>query len=385
MQRIAKKNNSTVSVLHINNNYTATTLHQIMLEHLNNIKIKSQVFVPVYDKKKSVIDVIENVYVSECFKKWNRYLFDLKQQKIINSIKRSFDVTKFTCIHAYTLFTDGNCAMRLSKQYGIPYIVAVRNTDVNDFFAKRILLRNRGVRIMENASVIIFLSESYRKNVISKYVPSHLRENILKKSIVIPNGIDDFWLDNRYTDKDLKITEERFKKKKISVVYAGSIDKNKNLATSVKCIEILRKMGWDASISIAGEVKDKAEVKKIENRKYINFLGKKSREELLEFYRTGDIFLMPSLTESFGLVYAEAMSQGLPVIYSKGQGFDTQFEEGQVGYHVNSLDANDIVNAILKITEEYERIYTNCINDCLRFDWNIIIQRYKEIYEYVCK
>ena len=60
---------------------------------------------------------------------------------------------------------------------------------------------------------------------------------------------------------------------------------------------------------------------------------------------------MPSYTESFGLVYAEAMSQKLPVIYSKGQGFDGQFEEGLVGYHVSPYDVKDIANGILKALE----------------------------------
>ena len=37
-------------------------------------------------------------------------------------------------------------------------------------------------------------------------------------------------------------------------------------------------------------------------------------------YRENDIYVMPSIIETFGLVYAEAMSQGLPVIYTRGQG-----------------------------------------------------------------
>ena len=45
---------------------------------------------------------------------------------------------------------------------------------------------------------------------------------------------------------------------------------------------------------------------------------------------------MPSRYETFGLVYGEAMSQGLPIIYSKGQGVDGYFKEGTVGYGVVS-------------------------------------------------
>ena len=40
-------------------------------------------------------------------------------------------------------------------------------------------------------------------------------------------------------------------------------------------------------------------------------------------------FCLPSHAETFGLVYVEAMSQGLPIIY-EGQGFDKQFQDGEV-------------------------------------------------------
>ena len=41
---------------------------------------------------------------------------------------------------------------------------------------------------------------------------------------------------------------------------------------------------------------------------------------------------MPSITETFGLVYGEALSQGLLIIYTKGQGFDGQIKEKLAGY-----------------------------------------------------
>ena len=55
---------------------------------------------------------------------------------------------------------------------------------------------------------------------------------------------------------------------------------------------------------------------------------------------------MPSFPETFGLVYVEAMSQGLPIIYTKGQGIDGYFEDGKVGYPVNTKDSNDIVKKL---------------------------------------
>ena len=82
-------------------------------------------------------------------------------------------------IHAYTLFTDGNVARTLSKKYGVPYVVAIRDTDVNDFFRYRPYLIKLGSQIMKDASAVFFLSESYKRIVLEKYVPSN--RNIFKK------------------------------------------------------------------------------------------------------------------------------------------------------------------------------------------------------------
>ncbi len=90
---------------------------------------------------------------------------------------------------------------------------------------------------------------------------------------------------------------------------------------------------------------------------------------------------MPSIHETFGLVYAEAMSQGLPVIYSKSQGFDGQFEDGTVGHVVNSLDHNDIAEKIIKIFYDYETKSKNCIELFHKFDWKTIACEYLSLYE----
>lgn len=157
-----------MKVLHINSNYTLTTLHQSMIESLQeNGGIDSRVFMATYDKSLGVISPNENVCVCECFSRWNRLFFDYKQMKIRRAAERSFQVADFDLIHAYTLFTDGNCARKLARKHGIPYVVAVRNMDVNSFLRLMPHLRGRGVQIMRDAYAVFFLSEAYRKNLCS--------------------------------------------------------------------------------------------------------------------------------------------------------------------------------------------------------------------------
>lgn len=366
-------------ILHINCNYIGTTLHQIMIEKLEGLGYKNKVFVPTYDKRLSVIKVNSNVNVCECFKKWDRMLFDYKQFKIYRAIQREYDIKNFNLIHAYTLFTDGNCARKLSKKYGVPYVVAIRNTDVNDFFKLMPHLRKRGIKIMLDAKAIFFLSESYRKQVFEKYIPEKYREKLSKKVHIIPNGIDDFWFQNRPLLKEKNLDKE------IKFIYAGRIDKNKNILTTQKALQKLENEGYKVSLKVVGKIVDQKEFERINRNRVTNYISAQPKEKLIELYREHDVFIMPSFTESFGLVYAEAMSQGLPVIYSKDQGFDGQFSEGVVGYHVVSNDFNDISKQIKLLIRNYTEIYKNLISNSKKFNWNKICNNYSKIYRNILK
>ena len=90
---------------------------------------------------------------------------------------------------------------------------------------------------------------------------------------------------------------------------------------------------------------------------------------------------MPSHTETFGLVYAEAMSQGIPVLYTRGQGFDGQFPEGTVGYAVSDRDADDLAEKIRMVLSDYPNLSANCIKNASRFDWHKIAEEYQDIYQ----
>lgn len=360
-------------VLHINRNYLGTTLHQTMIEHLDKLGVESSVFVPVCKTENATIKPNDNVCVSCCINSIDRYIFDLKQFKILRSIEKNIDVKSFDCIHAYTLFTDGNAAMKLAKKYGKPFVVAVRNTDVNDFFAKLFYLRGRGIKIMRAAKKIFFLSESYRKRVFQKYVPQRFYDELYAKTMIVPNGIDDFWFENT-------LNEKKNINNPVKLIYAGRIDKNKNIQTIQKAMGILRDKGFDTTLTVIGKIVDHSEFDKIKNDSHITYLPAMPKEKLIEQYRKHDIFVMPSFAETFGLVYAEALSQGLPIVYSKGQGFDGQFEEGTVGFHCDAYDVEDVSASIVKVIKSYARLQERGTNASCNFMWDDICKKYVKLY-----
>ena len=90
---------------------------------------------------------------------------------------------------------------------------------------------------------------------------------------------------------------------------------------------------------------------------------------------------MPSFKESFGLVYAEALSQGLPVIYTKNEGFDGNFDDAYVGCSVNPHSIEDIMKKCETVILNYNEIRKNCITASKKFKWADISNRYFNIYK----
>jgi glycosyltransferase involved in cell wall biosynthesis len=234
-------------------------------------------------------------------------------------------------------------------------------------------LRQRGIKIMLDAKAVFFLSEPYRKQVFEKYVPKKYHATLMAKSHIIPNGIDEFWFENEPKQEN-RIGDP------IKLIYAGRIDRNKNIPTTQKAMELLRERGYRLSLTVVGRVNDKKIYEKIKQDPYTECLAPHPKETLLELYRGHDLFVMPSFTESFGLVYAEAMSQGLPVIYSQGQGFDNQFPEGTVGYHVDAHDARSVADAIERVVQGFMEIAPNTVAAAKKFNWKEISARYDRIY-----
>ena len=364
------KNN--IKVLHICSYYLGTKLYQNLFNSLEKHDIEEDIYVFTDNQYKIENEYPSNVYISKCYNKMDRYIFHLKHGKVLKDIKNRLEIKQYDIIHAHSLFSNGYIAYKLNQYYGIPYIVAVRNTDINLFFNKIIYLRNIGVNILKSAEKVVFISESYKKYTIDKYIPEGYKKEMENKSIVIPNGIDKFWLENK--------NHSILKSHKINLIYAGRIEKNKNIETTIKACELLIRQGYDISYKVIGKIVDEEYKECINQYSFIEYIPHCNKEQLINHYRSSDIFVMPSKYETFGLVYAEAMSQGLPIIYTRGQGFDRQFEEGMVGYSVQHDSAEEIVEKIKLIINNYEIISNNCVDKVDKFDWDNIVKKYVNIY-----
>ena len=362
-----------LGVLHVCPDFPNNKLYQLLFSSLSTY-VSNSVFVP--SKKKAELEVNYPVsYLEKDFGLIDRVIYYRKQHYIFSDIERKELFKEKQLIHAHTLFSAGYAAWRLYKKYGIPYVVAVRNTDVNTFFRHMVHLRSLGVRIILDSSAVIFISPSYKQIVFENYLPKRYHEQVEKKCHIIPNGIDRIFLDNEPPmPKQLFDLDGHLR-----LIYVGEVNSNKNVTTTLHACGILESQGIFPTLTVVGRISDKR-LEEIKENRFVQYHNQSPKEEVINYYRQNGIFVMPSLKETFGLVYAEALSQGLPIIYSKGQGIDGFFEDGFVGYAVKSKSPDEIVAAINKIVSNYPEISTRCCQEAKAFSWERIAKEYDTIY-----
>ena len=364
-----------MKVLHLCAYYLYSHMFSHLTDSLAEQQVDCDIFVPTHKKTRMAIVPAENVYHPVCFNYYDRVWFPLKSSKIYNAVVKTMDVNQYDVLHAHTVFTDGNVAWKLHQKYGKPYIVAVRSTDIEVFFKYMIHLRGRGLKIMANASQIVFLSESHRRYLIETQVPQAQRSEFYAKSVVIPNGIAPVFHNNKaaYRQEPPKST--------IKLITVGDISKRKNQLVVCAAAKILMQRNHDVTYTVIGRAVAQDMLKKLTSDQLVSYHPFMPQDKLIDEYRLSDVFVLASLKETFGLVYAEAMSQGLPVVYTKDEGFDGQFPEGKVGFRVDPTNPVEIADAVEGILNNYSAISKECVDGIRKFNWDNIAETYKTMYE----
>lgn len=363
-------------VLHLVNDFNHTMVHSMLFRHLQIEGLSQKVFIPLKDEKNKgrnhFVDNNEIFYYSALLKWYHKYLFLNKIKFLCGSLRDMIDLNHIDIIHASTLYSDGFIAYNIYKAYNIPYILTVRNTDIYTFYKYRKDLLFKLNKVLNEAHKIIFISNA---NLSAFKRLKHINHSkFSSKYQVINNGIDDYWINN--------IQKYSYEKRdKSSCLFIGRFDNNKNVLNLITAIQILREKGYLINLNLVGGGGENTNkvmgiVEKYEWITYHGFIDEKKL--LCRVFNNNDFFTMVSHHETFGLVYFEALTQGLPILYTKGQGFDGMLGE-KVGESVDSNDISSIVSSLENlINNKYEEI-NNIGFDFLK--WNNVAKKYIDIYE----
>jgi D-inositol-3-phosphate glycosyltransferase len=115
----------------------------------------------------------------------------------------------------------------------------------------------------------------------------------------------------------------------------------------------------------------------------VRFEPPRAHEALAAYYRAADVVLVPSRTESFGLVALEAAACGTPVIASAVGGLRSVVEHGVSGYLVNDRDPAEfasLVDDVLRNPSRAEAMRTQAVTRARQYTWSIAAARLRRLY-----
>lgn len=368
-----------MKALQIATGFDFSSLYKNLFKEMVNQDIQLEVHVPRKKIDNSpMINTSSFDYKMVISKEINRVdqlLYFPRIKKAARQIEKNHDLLTFDIIHAHSLLSDGGIAYELYKKHNIPYIVAVRDTDMNKYFKYAKHLRPQAYKILKNAQNVVFLSKAYKNLMYEKYFTKD-NQDLIKKSVVIPNGIDDFWHNKR------KNVAKTFSDKDIHLIFVGKLTERKNPYKVIEVQRLLEEKGYTTYLQFIGTGNLESELQEtIKDDKNIELIGQVSdKQQLWNLYKNKDALVVPSFTETFGLVYAESLSTGTPVVFTRGQGFDGIFEEGEVGYSVNPDNTQEIAEAILKIKEDNKRMSKKGLEASKLFNWKDIVSQYSKLY-----
>ena len=310
-------------------------------------------------------------YITPTFT-WTSKLFKGNISQIIKSNMynlKQFEATfgKPDIIHSHVGYPAGYIAKKLSEIHGIPYVIMEQ---MSPFPHKYYLSKSGSL----HTNMKLSYDHSTQNIAISEASSKKMERFGIKNLTVIPNLIDE-----DYFKPALRHT----KNEKFTFFSLGRMVPQKGIDILLKAFA---KNKLDVNLRIGGGGEYLSSYKKLAIdlgiEKNIEWLGEIDKSVALDEYQNCDAFVLPSRHESMGIVFAEAMACGKPVITTMCGGPE-EFINDDCGYLVEPENEIDLAQAMEKMIENHnhfnpEKIRAHFIS---RFSKRIVCEKIRDVYE----
>lgn len=281
---------------------------------------------------------------------------------------------EFSFIHAHFIYPSGYVGAMFKEKYNIPLIITGHGHDVYDMPFKSPEWMAKIKKILEASDHIITPSKSNYDKLMQMGITSD-------KVSVIPNGY------NSNIFKRLSVNDARSKldipADKRVILSVGNLELEKGHRYLVEAMHIVSKRRTDIVCFIVGSGGKKNELIKLINHldlgNFVKLVGSKSHDEIPIWMNACDVFVLPSIIESFGIVQMEAMACGKAVVATVNGGSEEIVVNDKLGILVEPKNDEVLAEAILKALDfEWDEKY---IHDYAKqFTWHKMTENIREIY-----
>jgi glycosyltransferase involved in cell wall biosynthesis len=232
-------------------------------------------------------------------------------------------------------------------------------------------------KVLKRAAMVLVPTDSYRTLLLTKYRLDPARVRVLS------NGTN--MAKREATEAPLPLLDAC-----VRLVSVGRVAKEKNLPLLIDAVDALVKnQDLDLQLEIVGDGPARDEVAQyIEDLglgSRVHLVGRRGGDDLAASYDHADLFVMTSLSESFGTVLVEAMARGVPVIAPNISGVRDVVIDGETGLLIDH-DVTSLCHAVVRIVDEpglREHLIEGARAQAHRFEWPEIAIECAQLYDEV--
>ena len=283
------------------------------------------------------------------------------------SVNKQWKV-KPNSLYAFIIYFIYCCLSFIKNEYLIALdSTIVRSLGLIPILAKNIILINSGCLAVRYKYTAQGLLSKYLASRAIKKVKLHLISKdtyyLLKK--------EGYKMNNRYILgrpcilSDNKEVKEKSSEGALKYISICRMIKNKNISNLIQSFDKLIQSGLNIELDLYGSGEEEQELKsQIIAKDNIRLKGEFKHSDLMNIMRSYDYFILPSLHETFGRVWIEACSAGLPMISTDYGNLKNIIKDGYNGI-VTGKEITEISNSIVKSYEinniNYKEMSANSI------------------------
>ncbi|GAV22595.1 glycosyltransferase family 4 protein [Carboxydothermus pertinax] len=260
---------------------------------------------------------------------------------------------KVDLIHVHSPFLLGRLGQKAGRQLNIPVVFTYHT--LYEEYVHYFPLARKAAKWVTSWYTLDFANKCSAVICPTEAIKEYLQEKGLQaRSAVIPTGID---------LEPFAKADRRWLKEKLGLVskkvclFVGRVAREKNVDFLLESFKIVALKLNEVVLVIVGggpelpHYQKKAEELGLKDK--VIFFGPVAPEEVSLFYAGADLFLFPSVTETQGLVFAEAKAAGLPTVGVKAFGSKSMVFEGVDGF-LTSLNLQEYAEKVIFLLEQEE-------------------------------
>jgi phosphatidyl-myo-inositol alpha-mannosyltransferase len=225
--------------------------------------------------------------------------------------------------------------------------------------------------VLEKLNARIAVSEMARQT---------LKVHFETEAVVIPNGIDTAKYAHGHRNHDWYRPH--------TIGFLGRFDEQrKGLSVLLEALPEIARTIPDVRILVAGPGDKESVLKGLDTSitSRIHFLGRLTEAQKADFFKSIDVYVAPNIRgESFGIILAEAMAGGAPILASDIQAFRDLLQDGKYGALFQNESAGDLAKKCIELlanAEHRERLSSRGFEHALTFDWKSVASQILDVYE----